>query len=134
MIQNELVYFNTNIPFMAHKEEDMRRNSTIKIDYFSMENYERLKSDEMSAEISMHREYISNDVIPLMWSDPAIFAGTPDLLKNLISFGANCVLSQMPVRYDSSPKDQEKLAAQFSNDHYQKLIRELKTRPDVKPN
>jgi hypothetical protein len=129
MIKNELAYFNTNIPFMTQRDEDTRRNSTVKLDYYSMDNYDRLKTEEMSAEISMHREYISNDIVPLMLSDTAIFAGEPELLKSLVSFGANCVLCQMAIRYDSSPNDHEKLAAQFSNDPYQKLIRELRLKP-----
>lgn len=75
----------------------------------------------------MHHDFILSDIVPLMYSDQAMFVGSEDLVKSLTLFGANSVTSKLPPRLESSPIDPIKLAIQHENSAYQKLLRVLKT-------
>lgn len=133
MIKNELIYFNSNIlQISAAGEEDTRKNRTSfnsKHSSISIENYEQLKREEMSAEIGMHQNYILQDIVPLMNSDTAMFTRQPDLLQGLINYGANCILSYHASRHEMGiiiSRDPVKLSAQLNNEIYQQLIKELR--------
>lgn len=126
---SELSFYVSNFQNVLLFEEESKRNEKGKGQsnlYLNVhpDNYKMLKDLELVAEVDMRKQFILEQVIPLIQTDVENFREEHSLVKGILMFGALQVERKASTEYLKSLKikELEKIAGKYQNERFATLI------------